>query len=123
MKNIALAVLFLSLPILIISCVKTTSHPPIPTKEANPTNLSSPFPTKTFQNNSPIANNQDDQAIYSLFMDDSNGKIIIVREDTSADTYPQNEEEARNYIKSNLLKVSSSLSESKLVNLKDEPKI
>lgn len=107
MKSIATIVLFLSLPILIVSCAKTTSHTSMPTKEANPTNLPSPFPTKTSQNNSPIAINQDDQAIYSLFMDDSNGKTIIIRENTFTDTYPQNEEEARNYIKSNLLNVSS----------------
>ena len=106
MKNTATIVLFLSLPILIVSCAQTTSHTPMPTKEANPTNLPSPFPTKATQNHSPIAINQDDQAIYSLFMDDSNGKIIIIREDTFTDTYPQNEEEARNYIKSNLLNVS-----------------
>jgi len=76
MKSIPTMILFLSLPILIVSFVKTTSHTPMPTKEVNPTNPPPTFPTKTSQNNSAIASNQDDQAIYSLFMDDSNGKII-----------------------------------------------
>ena len=49
----------------------------------------------------------EDQVIYSLFIKDPNGKTVIVREDTATDTFPQNEEEARNYIKTNLLKVSS----------------
>ena len=87
-----------------------TSQPmdaPMPTKETNPTNLPSPIPTKTTQNDTRADINQDDQAIYSLFMDDSNGKIIIIREDTFTDTFPQSEDEAKNYIKSNLQNVSS----------------
>jgi hypothetical protein len=113
MKNIALAVSFLSLPILIISCGESlnsataTIYPPIPTKETNTTKLPSPFPTKTMPQNTPAAINQDDQTIYSLFMDDTEGKIIIIREDTFIDTYPQNVEETENFIKSNLLSVSS----------------
>ncbi len=114
MKNIALAVLFLSLPILIISCVEsplnsatTTIYTPLPTKETNTTNLPPPSPTKTMPQNTPTAIDQDDQTIYSLFMDDAGGKIIIIREDTFTDTHPQNEEETENFIKSNLLSVSS----------------
>ena len=67
-----------------------------------------PIPNKkTTQNGTAIAINQDDEAIYSLFMDDSNGKVVVIREDTFVDTYPQNEEEARNFIQSSFLNVSS----------------
>jgi len=114
MKNIALAVLFLSLPILITSCVEATPNSatatifaPMPTKKINTENPPSPFPTKTMPQNTPVAMDQDDPTIYSLFMDDAEGKTIIIREDAFTDTYPQNEEETENFIKSNLPSVSS----------------
>lgn len=107
MKFIASMVFFLTLSILVVSCAKTTSQTSIPTKEDNSKiNLPSQSPTNTSQNNPPTDINQDAQAIYSKFIEDPNGKTKIIREDTSTDTYPQNEEEARNYIKSNLQKVS-----------------
>jgi hypothetical protein len=108
MKNIALIVLFLSLLILIASCRESpidsatvTSYPLIPAEE---TNLPSPPPTKTKENNMPIA--IDQEAIYSLFVDDAEGKVVIIREDTFTDTYSQNAEETENRIKTNLLNIS-----------------
>jgi hypothetical protein len=108
MKNIALIVLFLSLLILIASCreppidsATVTSYPLIPAEE---TNLPSPPPTKTKENNMPIA--IDQEAIYSLFVDDAEGKVVIIREDTFTDTYSQNAEETENRIKTNLLNIS-----------------
>jgi hypothetical protein len=108
MKNIALIVLFLSLLILIASCRESpidsatvTSYPLIPAEE---TNLPSPPPTKTKENNMPIA--IDQEAIYSLFVDDTEGKVVIIREDTFTDTYSQNAEETENRIKTNLLNIS-----------------
>ena len=106
MKNIATIILSLSLSILIVACVETTNHTPIPTKESNTTNLPSPFPIITTQNGELIAINQEDEAIYSLFMADSKGNVVVIREDPFADTYPQSEEEARDYIQANILNVS-----------------
>ena len=57
-------------------------------------------------NDLPTVIEQDEQAIYALFFSDFSGTIAIVREDTFGSSYPQDEQETRDYIKSNLSDIS-----------------
>jgi len=65
--------------------------------------------TNASQNESPPPINEYNQAIYSLFMGDSYGKVVVIREDKSTDTFPQNDDEARDYISSNVSSISNEI--------------
>jgi len=120
MKNTVLTVLFLSLLTLITSCrttkmpfdsKTTTTNTPMAIK--TPRQTDSPIQpliqeTPTLKSgNTPDVIEQDEQSIYSLFLGNSAGKIVIVRDETFGDSYSQNEQETRSYITSNLLGISS----------------
>jgi hypothetical protein len=120
MKNTALMILFLSLLTVITSCrtaevhfdsKTTTTNTPMAIK--TPRQTDSPIQpliqeTPTLKSgNMPDVIEQDEQSIYSLFLGNSAGKIVIVRDETFGDSYSQNEQETKNYITSNLLGISS----------------
>jgi hypothetical protein len=115
MKNIPLIIVFFCSAIFIASCGKApinsataTIDAAIPTRLTNTPNLNSPSPMKTMENNPPAASDQDEAAIYALFMGDPAGKIVIVREDTfTGEPTPQNEEETKKSIQANLPSASS----------------
>jgi hypothetical protein len=75
----------------------------IPTRQTDTPILPSTSAMKSVQNNQQLVVDQDGRAIYALFMGNSRGKIIIVREDTFADDgLAQNEAETKKFIKTNL---------------------
>jgi len=65
-----------------------------------------PNNTPTMMDDQPILIEQDEQAIYALFFSDFSGTTAIVREDTFGDSFPQDEQETRDYIMSNLSDIS-----------------
>jgi hypothetical protein len=93
--------------ILLVSCANTTSHGPAPTRAASQTSLPPRSSTTMTEDNPTTVIGEDEQAIYSIFMDDSKRRIIVVREDTLADTLPQSEEEAERLIRASFDDVSN----------------
>jgi hypothetical protein len=95
--------LFLTLPILILSCAGLPAlNAPMPTKEATAINPSSPVPAGTSSQTAPAAIGADDLKIYALFLKDAAGKTVIVREDTFTDTVSQTEADTAKYLQSQL---------------------
>jgi len=82
---------------------------PITTPLLEPTSSQENTPTvatTSISNNTPTIIEEDEQTISALFFNDFSGTIAIVREDTFDSSYPQDEQEARNYIESNLPDIS-----------------
>ena len=87
---------------LLTSCTSFVKHENMPVVAAT----SIPTNTPTLMNDLPTTIEQDEQAIYALFFSDFSGTIAIVREDTVDSSYPQDEQETRDLIKSNLPDIS-----------------
>jgi hypothetical protein len=70
------------------------------------TATSIPRNTPTVTDNLPTNDEQDVQAVYATLLKDYPGTTAVLREDTSGDTFTQDEQEARGYIKSNFPNIS-----------------